>query len=220
MVKVKRSSGFFNCIGIITILFYCTFTIIESWYCMEHQIKRGQFSLTWNQVEKIIQNAASIRDRILIQTMSYTGARRAEICGLLINDILPDNKIRLIGKGKIRIVPVPSRIIQDLNFFIGRRRSGFVFQGQQAGRPLDGSQINRALIKAASAARIKNPDDRMRNINPHLLRHSLAHRLKAKNVRLDIIQNILGHANFKTTADIYGLPGMDEISSAYNSVMV
>lgn len=219
MINLKYCSRKNYCLAAAVIVIYCTITILLGGDCMKHQIKRGQFSLPWGQVEKIINNAVNIRDRILLQTMAYSGCRRAEICQLLINDIDPAGFVSVIGKGKRRIIPVPNRIIQDLQFWIGNRRAGYVFPGRQAGKPLDPSQVNRALLKAARAAKIKNPDDRMKNINPHLLRHSLAHKLKAQNIRLDIIQNILGHANYSTTANIYGLPGLDEITAAYHAVM-
>ncbi|MFX0139898.1 MAG: tyrosine-type recombinase/integrase, partial [Candidatus Hodarchaeota archaeon] len=60
-------------------------------------------------------------------------------------------------------------------------------------------------------AGIKNPNPRLKHINPHIFRHSIARYLKNKGFSVEWIQNFLGHASYKTTMDMYGTLSIDEM---------
>ncbi|NIR52004.1 tyrosine-type recombinase/integrase [candidate division KSB1 bacterium] len=50
-------------------------------------------------------------------------------------------------------------------------------------------------------------------MNPHLFRHSIAGYLKSKGFAAEWVQNFLGHTSFKTTMDMYGTIGIDEMQA-------
>jgi len=187
---------------------------------MKQQNTRGQFTLTREQIEKIIDAAENTRDRVLLKILAYTGARRAEISGLTIHDFFrPDKRLKMRCKGKERLVPIPPHLAADLTFYLGPRRTGFIFPARSGRAGLSGPQINRIVAAAAERAKVKNPDPARRNVNPHIFRHSLARYLKSKNVQLEIIRDILGHKSIATTADTYGRPSMEEIQKEYSAVL-
>ncbi|UCE08901.1 MAG: site-specific integrase, partial [bacterium] len=52
--------------------------------------------------------------------------------------------------------------------------------------------INHITAKAGERAGIKNPKPRLKHINPHIFRHSIARYLKNKGFSVEWIQNFFG----------------------------
>src|ERR1017187_9869502 len=109
--------------------------------------------------------------------------------------------LNVIGKGnKERVVPVGKKAVEALNRYL------------EAGRPrlvTPRSPANVFLTKRGTPfasvtlwLRIKNRVKRtgvVRNITPHMLRHSFATHLLEHGADLRVIQELLGHANISTT---------------------
>lgn len=187
---------------------------------VKKQLKRGQFCLSVRDMEKLCFAADSLRDRIIIKLLCRCGLRREECAGLAVGDVGHNQSgggagmVRVVGKGgKERFVPLPGDIEQDINFYLGRRRSGPLFPGHDKKRSISPIQINRITGGAGMAAGVKNPHPGMKGINPHLLRHSYARRLKDAGVPLEAIAAVLGHENVNTTLATYGLLSTSEITS-------
>ena len=126
----------------------------------------------------------SFRDRCLINTLFWAGLRREEAAQLDVRDIDFERKrIKVRGKGeKTRIVPViDDELLSDLKHLIGGRTEGSVFAGPQ-GNALTPRRINAIVQKAGESAGITNPNPRLKHINPHILRHSIARYLKSKGL--------------------------------------
>lgn len=191
---------------------------------MKAQLKAGQYTLKPAEVIKLINAADSLRDMILIKLMARAGLRRDEAVSLDIRDIDFDRRrLEIIGKGfKGRTIPVAAEILQDITFYIGPRKKGPVFRkvqarGKQAN--LANYHVNRILKDTGNRAGLKNPNPRLKNINPHCLRHTFARTLKDKGVSIEVIQNIMGHSSYKTTMDVYGLLSIDEMQSKLEAVL-
>jgi site-specific recombinase XerD len=80
----------------------------------------------------------------------------------------------------------------------GRRRSlllpgGWLFPGRNPVEPLSARQLGRVVRAAAQAAGIN------KRVSPHTLRHSFATHLLAGGADLRTVQELLGHANIRTT---------------------
>ena len=73
------------------------------------------------------------------------------------------------------------------------------------------TQINRIVAKAGKRAQLHNPHPDLKNINPHMLRHSCARILKDKGLSLEVVQKVLGHLSYKTTMDLYGTKSISEM---------
>jgi len=189
---------------------------------MKHQIKNGQYQLKDGQIKKIINAAPSIRDRLIIKLLYYCGLRRSEVVSIQPGDLdMEKNSLKVRGKGsKIRYVPVPPDTMAEIKIYIGRSRRPFLFNAKKLRRsPLVKQAVNRIVRAAGEAAGVKNPNPRMIGVNPHLLRHSAARRLKEKGLSLECISNFLGHDKLSVTADIYGLMSYDEVMKQVSEVM-
>lgn len=111
-------------------------------------------------------------------------------------DVIEGNvcKINIIGKGsKQRIVFAEKRLINDIyRVFKG---SVYLFESR-SGRQLNRNNISNEIKRFANKIRLKN-------VHPHIFRHSCAMHLKRMGKTPDFIQKYLGHADVSTTLRFY-----------------
>ena len=129
----------------------------------------------------------------------------------------------IIGKrDKQRIIPITKGLFQEVLFFLKsnkRNKKEFLFLSKQKnckGHCISRGTINNIVKMAGIKAKIKNPNPRLKFLNPHLLRHTYAHKWKALNMPWDLLSMLLGHDSPTTTANIYGLPNLEEIKNFMN----
>jgi integrase len=128
--------------------------------------------------------------RLAFETMLWTGLRVSEVAGLTGEDVIQEEgKVFLrvrAGKGaKERLVPVLDRNLALDLLRLSKERGKLPLFGVSAGTLKDYAY----KVKRASGV----------NFHSHRLRHTLATRLLAKGVRIDVVQKILGHASINTT---------------------
>ncbi len=143
------------------------------------------------------------RNRALLWTLYYTGARIAELCALQWRDVAdlqgPMPALALQGKGGItRHVALPGQAAQSLAAL--RREPGrrigpedYVF-GTVTGRPLRPQSAHVILRAAARRAGLAQP------ISPHWLRHAHATHALDRGALPHVVQATLGHASLATTS--------------------
>ncbi len=185
------------------------------------QNEAGQFTLTDEEVAKLIDCASTNRNRLIVKTLVKTGLRRAELCGLDTQDLQPDRGRIIVrhGKGdKRRFVPIPDSLAAELRAFVERRVNGPLFRSQREGR-LVPRTINHIIKAAADIAKITNPNPDRKQIGPHLLRHTFSRHYLRDGGRLHILSQILGHANIAITHAVYGTASEDEIQEEYRKVV-
>lgn len=144
------------------------------------------------------------RDVAMLEVLYATGCRASEVCTLRMRDLSLDQKyLKCTGKGgKQRMVPIGSRAIVAIEFYLGDLRDELASKLNQphdelflsrSGRPLDRIQLWRLVKHYASRAGIDS------KISPHSLRHSFATHLLAGGADLRQVQEMLGHASIQTT---------------------
>jgi integrase/recombinase XerD len=148
-----------------------------------------------------VETARDLRDKTAIELMYSCGLRASEVCHLSLNQIdLEDELIRVFGKGsKERLVPLGRRAKDLLQEYLSLARPALagknpydqVFLSFQ-GRPLSRVSLWKIIKKRALQAGI-------RNIHPHILRHSFATHLLEGGADLRSVQEMLGHTNISTT---------------------
>jgi len=144
-----------------------------------------------------------LRDRALLETLYATGSRASEVVGLRLEDMYLDSCFcKCVGKGsKQRIVPLGAPAIaalkaylQDLRPRLIRANSDvpwvFVSRG---GKALTREMLWVLVKKYVRRARLNG------KVSPHTLRHSFATHLLAGGADLRTVQELLGHANIRTT---------------------
>jgi integrase/recombinase XerD len=143
-----------------------------------------------------------LRDKALLQILYATGARASEVIGLKIKDAnLTIGYVRCFGKGrKERIVPLGKTAaetimayLQELRPELEKPHSGDVLFLSRTGRGLDRIELWRIVKKYAFRAGMP------KNLTVHTLRHCFATHLLSGGVDLRTLQEMLGHADIKTT---------------------
>jgi integrase/recombinase XerD len=143
-----------------------------------------------------------LRDKALLQVLYATGARASEVVGLKIKDVNSDiGYVRCFGKGrKERIVPLgktAGRTIQaylrELRPQLEKPHSPDALFLSRTGRCLDRTELWRIVKKYAQRAGMS------KNLTVHTLRHCFATHLLSGGADLRALQEMLGHADIKTT---------------------
>jgi integrase/recombinase XerD len=144
-----------------------------------------------------------LRDRALLETLYATGSRASEVVGLTLDNLHLDSGFcKCQGKGnKQRVVPLGKAAIKALRTYLADVRPRLVRAVPDAaavfvsrgGRPLTRERLWMLVKKYAARAGL-NP-----KVSPHTLRHSFATHLLAGGADLRTVQELLGHANIRTT---------------------
>jgi len=191
----------------------------------ENRIKRGhtrsQFHLTEEQIKLLIKSTEKLRDKVIIKLLAYCGMRRFELAKIKVEDLnLETNKIQILGKKNIsRLATIFSDQLQEdlkmyLRYVLEDDKKGYLFPAVSSlnkNGHISNTEINRILARAGHRAHLKNPIPELKNINPHILRHSCARMLKDRGLSLEVIQKVLGHLSYKTTMDLYGTKSITEM---------
>ena len=147
------------------------------------------------------------RDKAILVLLYSCGLRRNEVVNLLIKDILFDKNLVLVRKGKNykeRYVPINDYNLKIIEDYIYDYRPLFYCYKQTEyllinyrGTPLQGQSLcNRltAIVKATN-----NQELTIKNLTPHILRHSIATHLLEKGANIETISQFLGHNSLEST---------------------
>lgn len=143
-----------------------------------------------------------LRDKALLQILYATGARASEVVGLKIGDVnLNIGYVRCLGKGrKERIVPLGKtaggtieNYLKELRPQLEKPHSPKTLFLSRTGRGLDRIELWRIVKKYALRAGMP------KNLTVHTLRHCFATHLLSGGADLRALQEMLGHADIKTT---------------------
>ncbi len=144
-----------------------------------------------------------LRDRALLELLYSSGLRASEITSVTLRAVDPAiGGVLVTGKGdKQRIVPigVPARRVLDEYLKECRPRllqpdgrdKGRVFLSR-SGAPLERVALWQIVRKHSRAAGLKD-------VHPHMLRHSFATHMLIGGADLRVLQELLGHADISTT---------------------
>jgi integrase/recombinase XerD len=142
------------------------------------------------------------RDRALLELGYGAGLRVSELCGLLLTDLLlPENLVRVLGKGgKQRLVPIGRSIIGAVSVYLHSLRPT-LDRGKSGGRVLLNAR-GEPLSRVGAWGIVKRATERAgirKRVTPHTLRHSFATHLLEGGADLRAVQEMLGHADLSTT---------------------
>jgi integrase/recombinase XerD len=143
------------------------------------------------------------RDRALLETLYATGSRASEVVSLKLADLYLDSSFcKCLGKGnKQRVVPLGRPAIAALRDYLGELRPKLI-RGTVDCPWVFVSRGGRALTREMLWILVKKYVRRAglhTKVSPHTLRHSFATHLLAGGADLRTVQELLGHANIRTT---------------------
>lgn len=159
----------------------------------------------WEQEHKRMLRWAKKLDMeemyFILEIFAYTGCRVDELRFFTVESLDSNYIKKVYNKGKERTIILRNDLKRDLKNYCKRKgiTSGHIFVSTsikaKKGAMWNNSTIWRRLKRIAKAAKI-NPD----KIHPHAWRHLFAKKAKEAGIDLDELQDILGHADIKTTA--------------------
>jgi len=181
---------------------------------IEYLTKKEQYIL-----EEYLKNNLNLRNLCILFDL-YTGLRIGELCALqwkdidFINSTVSINKtvkrIKNINKeinkktllildkpkseSSVRIVPVPTFLIDLLKKFENDNKDFFIFTNSI--KPKDPRSLEKYFSNVLNKCNIKN-------IVFHSLRHTYATRSREAGIDIKILSELLGHSSYKVTLDIY-----------------
>ena len=142
----------------------------------------------------------TIRNRLIIKIIIFTGIRVSEALKLKRKDLSEDGDLyilRIRGKGnKYRIVMIKKHLIQDLLDTIAINyinQEGYLFINRNA-EPLTQAYVSRIVEQILFKAGIRKQKN-----GAHMLRHTFATMLYKKQKDLVLVQEALGHASLNTS---------------------
>jgi integrase/recombinase XerD len=144
------------------------------------------------------------RDRAVLAVMIQTGVRVSELVSLHVCDVHlgAGHHIRVLGKGrKKRATPLTSETVAVLRQWLTERGGAPedpLFPTRQ-GQPLSRYTVGLLVSKHADTAAVACPTLKAKRVTPHVLRHTTAMLLRAKDVDIATIALWLGHESTQTT---------------------
>lgn len=152
--------------------------------------------LSRNEIEKIIFQIKNIKHRLMVSLGYAAGLRVSEVVSLKVKDIsLNELTIHLKeAKGKKdRITIFPKKLKDDIcGLIAGKGNNSFIFESNRGGK-LTTTSLQKVFCQAIEKAGIK------KDATFHSLRHSFATHLLENGVDVRYVQELLGHANIRTT---------------------
>ena len=164
--------------------------------------------LSPDSVTKLLDEPRSLdryclRDRAILETLYATGCRVTEVVDLKMEDLHLDlGFCKCFGKGgKQRMVPLGRLALNALHAYLEGQRPRLTRTATDApwvfvsrgGKVLTRELLWMLVKKYARRAGLTG------KISPHTLRHSFATHLLAGGADLRTVQELLGHANIRTT---------------------
>ncbi|HUL29789.1 MAG TPA: tyrosine-type recombinase/integrase [Thermodesulfobacteriota bacterium] len=150
-------------------------------------------------VKKLLGVIDDIRDRALILLLLRTGMRIGEALGLRLNDLdIMDRKVHLFEGEKNsmgRVVYLSDDVLIALKLWLRQRNQNreFVFYGQ-GNKPLGYSAGRIRFVKYIQKAGLEQ-----KGYTVHGLRHTFASELLNAGMRLECLQQLLGHQDIEVT---------------------
>jgi len=149
------------------------------------------------------ESKVSLRNRLILWLLLYTGVRVSELCGIEMRDIdYLTSTLRVTGKGgKYREIPLRSDLVDLIKDYVRTERQ----QSRFANSPhLMLSQRAEKLHKDAVNTILEQWEKQLGfKMYPHKFRHTFCSRLLKKGVPLTTVSKLAGHAHIQTTAHYY-----------------
>lgn len=191
--------------------------------------KFNEYYLSWDEINSIISAAKNIKENVVLKLLARTGMRRFELTNLRVKDVDFERKRVFIERGKgandkdpkSRAVPIDEDTLQTIKFYLNGKKTGFLVQSNK--KSFEGislSQINRIVANCAKRAGISNPNPKLKNLNPHIFRHSFSRLSLAAGIPFNMVQRIAGHADARTTLQMYGIPSITDTQEIYEERLV
>jgi integrase/recombinase XerD len=150
-----------------------------------------------------ISTTLGLRDRAVLETFYSTGIRRGELLKLALYDVDAGRKTVVVRQGKgnrDRVVPIGERALKWIDAYVREARGELLCDPNETtlfithmGEPFAPTRLTELVRDYVKASGIGKKG------SCHLLRHTMATLMLEGGAELRFIQEMLGHADPKTT---------------------
>lgn len=179
--------------------------------------------LTESEVTELLSKPndrfAGIRDRLVLELLYSTGCRVSELVGLNVADVsIEERRAKVRGKGnRERFVFLGAEAVDALKTWAPVRENRYDRDDRDAEKALVLNARGRRITERGVFYLISRYADEAalgRKVGPHTFRHSFATHVLDRGADLRAVQELLGHANLRTT-QIYTHTGIDRLAAVY-----
>lgn len=152
--------------------------------------------LTPEEVTMMINNAFSLRNKLVISLLYSSGIRLSEMIQLDRGSIV-EKAFTVIGKGgKVRLCFIDDRTDELINRYMERRTDDCeaLIISENFKKRMTPTNVQLLIKNSAKRAGLD------KKVTPHTLRHSFATNFLRNNGNMRYLSQLLGHANLNTTA--------------------
>ena len=204
--------------------------------------KKEKRALTTEEKLLIEKSKLTQKERVFVDLLYYTGARRGEALALTVKDIDFINRKLIINKNLVlkdsqsdiknspktdagnRLIPLPTKLLSELKEYLANVSSIYLFT-KQNGELMTKSSFRRfwdnildKMNIAAGGDKFSRSETAIRlvskDITPHIFRHTYATNLYYADIDVKTAQRLLGHSNIQITLEIYTHLNNSNISTA------
>ncbi len=160
--------------------------------------------LSQDEVARLLDATTCLKHRAALSVAYGAGLRVAEVAALKVSDIDSERMLLRVERGKggqYRNAMLSPDLLAVLRAWwqAGHQqgvmhKTGWLFPGEHATKPISTRQLHRVVVEAAKAAGLS------KHAGPHTLRHSFATHLLEDGVDIRVIQVLLGHSKLENTA--------------------
>lgn len=202
--------------------------------------KASEYTLDEKDVHALINATKTLRDKLIIELLAFTGCRRSELVLLRFKDInlelgmisMPTTKQEKKKEGEepktnedreriayqhIRRIPIINDDLKrDLHAYMEVIRvkrhitPSSRLIQSRQSKSITEVSINNIVADTAKTAGINSPNPDRKQVHPHQFRHTFVRYARKNGVDYKVIQKMVGHASIATTMDMYGEPSWED----------
>lgn len=168
------------------------------------------------QVEEFKPLKKSPLKELIIETLYQTGMRRAELTGLLLENVdLTGQEIKVVGKGnRARIIPISDQFAAELEQYLELRKplkghEMYFFLGPK------GTKLNDKFVYTAVNSYLSMVTSKQKK-SPHILRHSFATHVLEQGAGISKVKMLMGHQSLAST-QVYTNANIEQLKKVFNS---
>ncbi len=165
--------------------------------------------------DHVFAELPGILEKCIIEVLYQTGIRKAELCGLIFENVnIEGNELKILGKGnKERYVPISQDLRDLLKSYLEIRHPQMGYESyffvNKKGKKLTEKFVYLTVNKYLSLVTSKQKR------SPHMLRHSFATHVLDNGAEISKVKKILGHSSLAST-QVYTNANIEQLKKVFN----
>lgn len=177
-----------------------------------------QRPMSEEEMEKVVQIVSeeeNLLEGLIVEILYQTGIRRAELCGLLLENVnFHKNELKIIGKGnKTRLVPISEKLSQRIEKYIKEERKPIPEAENYLLLTPRGKKLYEKFVYSvvnSYLSRVTLKDKK----SPHMLRHSFATHILNNGAEISKVKSLMGHSSLSST-QVYTHADIEQLKEVF-----